>query len=424
MRQAEPHETSPFGHSTPGERASVEEIGPQLVVEARDPRYGLLAYVVVDRSAGRSAVGGVRLAQNLDLAEVAALARAMTLKSGFLGLGAGGAKAGIAVSPERVAEDRPGFFTALGRALGPLIRGGVYIPGEDLGTTPEDVQRLCAAAGLDIGVSEFDGARYAALTVFEGIRRGLAELDLGLEGRTVAIEGFGRVGSETARLLDAAGARVVAVSTHLGALYDSRGLDVSALGVALRERGESCVLDEDLGARALDNEQLLLLDVDVLVPCARPWAISSVNAPRVRARLIVPGANVPLTPRAEWALFARGITCVPDFVANCGTVLAAQMNAFGFAAADIEAVIRKDVGPKMSRVLATARTRGVAPSDVARRVAWAAFDRAAHRPSFASRAALALHRSGGVWRAGPVHYAALSHVRRRLVSDFALSGGA
>ncbi len=399
---------------------AIENLRPQLVIEAHDKNLGRLGWLVIDRASGPTAVGGVRLAPDVTCDEVASLARAMTLKSGFLGLGTGGAKAGVAVDAGLLGTRRREVFEAFGRALAPLIQNRAYLPGEDLGTTPEDVAAICGAAGLYVTPSSFDGSRFAALTVFESLRRACQSRGLALAGLRVAIEGLGRVGSEVARMVAAEKGRVVAVSTREGALANAAGFDVGSLLLAQRRLGDAFVLEarETLGGQPLALADLLVLDVDVLVPCARPWTISSANVRDVKARLVVPGANIPVTPEAEEALFAAGQVYLPDFLTNCGTVLAAQMHAAGFGGADIEAVIRQDFAAKVGRVLDEAQATGRAVADVARRVAWEGFEsaRVAVRPAGFTfvRLASALHRRGILRPA--VHRAALERFRRRLAA--------
>jgi glutamate dehydrogenase/leucine dehydrogenase len=139
-----------------------------------------------------------------------------------------------------------------------------------------------------------------------------------LAGSTVAIQGFGNVGSNTARLLHAAGATVVAVSDVSGAIYDPRGLDMPRVLAYYRETGQ---LRGFPGTQQLDNQELLRLPVDVLLPAAMESQINADNAGEIQARIIVEGANGPTTPEADMILTRRGILVVPDILANAGGVV-------------------------------------------------------------------------------------------------------
>ena len=353
-------------------RIHVDDIRPQLICEVQDEEFGRLGYLVIDRTLGDVAIGGIRQAPNVTIEEVAYLARAMTLKCSFLKLWMGGAKAGIAVPEPLITARRREILAAFGRSLGPLLRTNIYAAGQDLGISEEDVHIIRAGAGLPRATACTDSAHYTALTVVEAIRQTLSSQGRALTDSTVAIEGFGRVGSSVAELLAKQGASIVAVSTCEGAIYNPAGLDVEQLGALGNLHGDH-VVTEYRAAEKLDLADLLLLDVSILVPCARPWTISAANATELRADMVIPGANIPVTPSAEEILSERGILYLPDFVANCGGVLAASMTHSGFRGEDIQGVIREEFARKVSRVLEEAQARNVAPADIAREVAWQNF---------------------------------------------------
>jgi glutamate dehydrogenase (NAD(P)+) len=148
----------------------------------------------------------------------------------------------------------------------------------------------------------------------EASRQGLTPL----AGASVAIQGFGNVGGVAARLLAAEGCRVVAMSDSSGGVYNERGLDAEALH---RFRQEGGKLAQGPGGDHLSNEELLCLPVDILVPAAMEGQINAANAPQVRARIILEGANGPLTPEADAVLAERGIVVIPDILANAGGVV-------------------------------------------------------------------------------------------------------
>lgn len=349
----------------------VDDIRPQLICEVQDEEFGRLGYLVIDRALGNVAIGGIRQASNVTVEEVAYLARAMTLKCGFVKLWMGGAKAGITAPESLIIARRREVLAAFGRSLGPLLRTDIYVAGEDLGISAEDLDIVREGAGLPKVTARTD-SYYTALTVVEAIRQALISQEGSLADSTVAIEGFGRVGSSVAKLLARQGARIVAVSTVEGAIHNPSGLDVEQL-VALRNLHGDHVITEYRGVEKLDLADLLLLDVDVLVPCARPWTISAANATQVRAEAVVPGANIPVTPSAEEVLFDRGILYLPDFVANCGGVLAASLTFSGFPREDIESIVRQEFALAVSRVLKKARARNTMPSEIAREMAWQNF---------------------------------------------------
>lgn len=293
---------------------------------------------------------------DVDVGEVARLARAMTWKFAASGVPYAGAKAGVRFDR----GDRAATVAAYRRAVEPYQ--DVFMTGPDMGTFPSDFldghedplphwARVHEGLGMD-DLATGHGVKAAA-------EAALAHLGRALRGATVAIEGFGKVGGGAARAFSRAGARVVAVSTLAGMVADPGGLDVERL-LALRERhGDRLVEHADQATRHPGD--LFELDCDVLVPGARPDSITSALAERVRCAVVAPAANAPYGRRAIEALHARGIIAVPDFIANAGGIhLYVSVNADDkpeAALAKIEATIRDAT----VRTLATAEEHALTP---------------------------------------------------------------
>jgi glutamate dehydrogenase (NAD(P)+) len=369
------------------ESISVEQFAPQLVCQVMDEEFGTLGYLVIDRTVGRHASGGgIRQAAGLSVAEIAQLARAMTLKFAFLNFPVGGAKAGITVPEPLISERRKDVFAAFGRAIGILIQNRVYFTGEDLGTTMDDINEIQRVLGRPLYRSSDDAIQLTALTVFEVIRQSVQHRRLPFSALAVAIGGFGKVGSELARLLAGMGARIVAVSTDRGALYNPSGLDVAHM-LALRAQHGDAFVGFYARAEKIPNEGLLELDVDLLVPCARTWAIHEGNAEQVQARIIVPAANGPLTPGAERALLERGVLYMPDFIANSGAILGSRMQSSGFGPGQARQLIESIFADKIARLLQVADELQSPPVTLARAIAWRNFH--------AQNAAAASHKHAG-----------------------------
>lgn len=306
-----------------------DDLGPSKVVLIRDPDVALEAVVVVDNVACGPAIGGVRMAPDVGVEEVARLARAMTLKNAAAGLAHGGGKAGIVADPRMPAPDKMRLVRAFGRAIRSLIE---YVPGPDMGTDEACMAQLHDEIGRAVGLPrvlggiplDTIGATGFGLAIagevaseFAGIR---------LAGARVAIQGFGAVGYHAARFLAARGAVLVAASDSRGGIADPAGLDVEAL-VAVKRRGGS--LADVAGRCAIARDDLVGVDCDVWVPAARPDVLTAANAGRLRAKLVLQGANIPATAEAEAAMHARGILSVPDFIANAGGVICAAVEYHG-----------------------------------------------------------------------------------------------
>lgn len=190
----------------------------------------------------------------------------------------------------------------------------------------------------------------------------LAALGRSPAGSTVAVQGFGKVGAPAAQFLADAGCKVVAVSDATGAVYARGGLDIPALVAYAAEAGGVRGFRE---ADALTHDELLELDVDILVPAALEGAITEANAPRIRARLIVEGANGPTTPEADEILTANGTTVVPDILANAGGVIVSylewvqNLQAYSWSAEEVELKLRELMLEAFAEVKSVAAERGL-----------------------------------------------------------------
>jgi glutamate dehydrogenase (NAD(P)+) len=275
--------------------------------------------------------GGVRYHPTADLNEVRALASLMTWKTALLDLPFGGAKGGVEVDPTGMSE---GELQRLTRRFTTGIQHilGVYrdIPAPDMNTNAQTMAWMMDAFSATHGYSpaivtgkplDLGGAPGREAATGRGCTYVLdawcRHQGQELAGQRVAIQGFGNVGSWMARELHERGASVVAVSDVRGAIVDPAGLDVPAL-VALVGSGRSVV--EAARGDVVTNEELIELECDVLVPAALGEVITDANADAIRARVVVEAANYPVTPGGDKILRDRGITVIPDILANAGGV--------------------------------------------------------------------------------------------------------
>lgn len=325
-------------------------------IELRDEAAGLDAFIVIDHDLFPVSAGGTRMLADVDAREVARLARAMTWKFAVCGVRYAGAKAGIRFA----GGDRDSVLAAYRRALTPFR--DVFLTGPDMGTHPADFV-TADFEKLPLWAQRHEGLGMDDLATGHGVKAAaeaaLAHLGRGLDGATVAIEGFGKVGAGTARACARSGARVVAISTVHGLLADSAGLDVEEL-LALRARhGDRLVAHGPHEVRP--REDLFELEVDVLVPGARPDSVTPALAARLRCAVVSPGANIPYAPGAIEALHARGIIAIPDFISNSGGVhlyeSVEQDDEPELALAKIEWL----VGDAVTRTLSTAEAEGITP---------------------------------------------------------------
>ncbi|HEY3954466.1 MAG TPA: Glu/Leu/Phe/Val dehydrogenase dimerization domain-containing protein [Streptosporangiaceae bacterium] len=284
-------------------------------------------FVVLDLPEAAVCAGGTRLAPDVTVAEVALLARAMTYKFAALGDRVGGAKAGV-LGDAADGAARAGLMARYCAEIRPLADAGRFLTGPDMGTFEEDFRLLREhrAAPAAFG-AVLDGVPFEDLLTGYGVAVA-AETALsagpggGWAGRSVAIEGFGKVGGGVAREVTGRGGRVVAVSTVAGCVADPAGLDVGRLLALRGEHGDGCVLRYGLPAGP-PGRLFTAVDADVLVPGARPGVISGQVARSLRpaVQVIAPAANVPYTREGAEVLHRRGVAALPDFVCNAGAVI-------------------------------------------------------------------------------------------------------
>ena len=278
--------------------------------------------------------GGLRYSLNVSIDEVRALAMWMTWKCAVTNLPYGGAKGGVIVDPRALSKRELERMTRRFAAeIGILIGPDADVPAPDMGTdgqimawimdtysmmhghsVPAVVTGKPVTIGGSSGRVEATGRGVTIVTQEACRHRGIT-----LPGMRVAVQGFGNVGSVAAKLLSAAGAKVVAISDATGGIYNEDGFgDIDAL---LAMRHEQGFIPEGARGSRITNQELLELPVDILVPAALEGQIHAGNAERIRAPMIIEAANGPTTAEADRILTARGTYIVPDILANAGGVV-------------------------------------------------------------------------------------------------------
>ena len=342
---------------------------PNKIFEARDETLGVLGYVVIDRPLLGKASGGIRFAPDITVDEVSSLARSMTYKWGFLNIPMGGAKAGIFVNPEQLGIDRNTLMQAFGRAISPLVQQEEYLPGVDLGTTLDDLTVIMRAAGKPLAEQQIDGSFCTALTVFETIKQIVKISNEDYKNLTVAIEGYGKVGSSLSSLIDKLGMKLVATSTEEGAIVHPDGLDVNLLQ-SLKEKYGNLLVHHYPGVSRINTSELFIQPVDILVPGARPYVLNSENVNAIHAKWIVPISNIPVTLENEIILEKRNKLVIPDFLANCGGVLSSHMLSMGFSEKDVQRLVESQFSKIVFKILFDANLRGGVVREISQEVAW------------------------------------------------------
>ncbi|HEX7940141.1 MAG TPA: Glu/Leu/Phe/Val dehydrogenase, partial [Gemmatimonadaceae bacterium] len=278
------------------------------------------------------AKGGIRFDMQVNLDEVQALAAWMTWKCAVVNLPFGGAKGGVVCDPSKLSvgelERLTRRYTAgIIATLGP----DSDVPAPDVNTNERVMAWIMDTYSMRMGHTvtavvtgkpvEMGGSMGRREATGRGVmivtKEALKHLGMPVQGTTIAIQGFGNVGSVSAQLLAAEGCRIVAISDKTGGYHNPKGIDVSA---ALAHVKKARSLEGFAGATAITNEELLTMDVDVLVPAALENVITSKNASKVRAKIICEGANGPTTAGADSILEEKGVFVIPDILANAGGV--------------------------------------------------------------------------------------------------------
>jgi glutamate dehydrogenase (NAD(P)+) len=290
-------------------------------------------YRVTHNIARGPSKGGIRYHPDVTLDEVKALAMWMTWKCSLMGLPFGGAKGGVICDPKQMSRSElermtRRFTSEIINEIGPEKD----IPAPDVGTNAQTMAWIFDTYSMNKGHSVLGVVTGKPLTIGGSLGRQEATprgalfclaSALGKQGKTVpsqrvAVQGFGSVGAYFARFAAEEGAVVVAISDSSGGVYNPAGLDVAA-AFAHKQSGGS--LSELRGGDRITNDELLLLDCDVLAPCALEQVITEDNADQVKAQIIVEGANGPVTPAADEILEARDVLVLPDVLANAGGVV-------------------------------------------------------------------------------------------------------
>ena len=285
-------------------------------------------YVVYHSAAqGPPCKGGIRMSSDVTLEETIQLAETMTYKSALMNLPFGGGKAAIVADSQLPPEAKEVLVRGFAHEIRYELVSGNYVPAPDLGTSPREMAVIFgethireSVTGKPVGIGGLPGREeatgYGVATVTEHAVREF--LGSELSDVTIGVQGFGNVGSWACTFLSKKGARIVSVTDIRGGTINRDGIDIEELKKHVAQHGSIA----GYAGRSLSNEELIKSEADVIIPAAIGGVISKENAREIKAKLIIEGANAPTTKKADEILAQKGVTLVPDILANAGGVVA------------------------------------------------------------------------------------------------------
>lgn len=346
-----------------------DEFGPLKIIHVYAPSVGLKAVLVVDNVAAGPAIGGVRMAPDVSTEECFRLARAMTLKNAAAGLPHGGGKVVVWGDPKMPRDQKAQIVRGLASAL---RNEESYIFAPDMGMDEECMawarDEIGRVVGLphELGGIPLDEIGATGWGLSHATEVAAAHCGFKLEGARFVVQGFGAVGKNAARFLARKGAVLIAASDSVGAIENQGGLDVEEL-IRFKTAGKS-VVDYPKGT-CLNGDAVIDVQCEIWIPAARPDVIHEANVDRLQTRLVVQGANIPVTPGAELKLSRRGILYVPDFIANAGGVICAAMEFHGASESAVLIAIAEKVRRNAEIVLTRVEEEKIEPRRAAFEIA-------------------------------------------------------
>ena len=362
--------------------AFADKWGPEKILQVYDPKTGMKGILIIDNTTLGLGKGGIRMTPTVTTDEVFRLARTMTWKCALAKIPFGGAKSGIIADPKQMTEEKKmDLIRAFSRAIKNLCPS-LYVAAPDINTGEKEMavfakengslksatgkpSTLCVKPGVKCGIpheygSTALGVVQAAFTAANYTKN----IDVG--NATAAVEGFGNVGSYVVDYLSQIGVKVVAVSDSKGCIYNPDGLDYSKLLDVKTKTGS--VINYRPG-KILKNMELFELSVDFLIPAALPDVINAYNVERIKAKMVVEAANLPIRPDVEKLLSDSGVMVIPDVLANAGGVISSYAEYRGYNPKRMLELVQRKITQNTINVIETALDKNIGLRDAAMSIA-------------------------------------------------------
>lgn len=351
--------------------------GPEYVVTVKDVCLGMEGYLVIHNTLLGPGKGGIRMTPNVTADEVTRLARTMTWKNALAGIPFGGAKAGIRW-PGGTDAQKKEFVQSFARAIKPFLIKK-YIAGPDVASGEKEMQWFVEAVH-DWRAATGKPATYCAETkkhkkcglpheygstgfgVAHATKVAMEVMKLPLKGATVAIHGFGNVGTFAYRFLTEMGARVIAIADVSGAAYAKDGFDARTVRHMIDARQ---TIKEAFSAERISMPAFWKKRYDILIPASVTDVINESNKRDIHAKVIIEGGNIPMSEAIEDELFQKGIVIVPDFIANAGGVISSYAEHRGYGHEKMFQLVEEKITRTTKAVLTESLAQGTNPRLVA-----------------------------------------------------------
>lgn len=360
-----------------------DKFGPEYVVKVYDPRLGMSGFLVVDNTVLGPGKGGIRMTPDVSEEEVFRLARTMTFKSALAELPFGGAKAGV-IWKGGPASLKKEYVQSFARKIS-LFTPKKYIAGPDVNTGEKEMQWFVEATGnwrsatgkpADLCMKIFGkpGEKCGIPHEFGSTGFGIAKaakiaadfINLDMKNATVAIHGFGNIGSFTYKFLTEMGTKVVAIADSSAAVFEKNGFDRERVEKIIRN-GE--LLEKYVGGIEISADKFWSLPVDILIPASVTNVINEKNKDKIKAKIIVEAGNIPMTEKIEEELFKKGILVVPDIIANAGGLISSYSEHRGYNPKKMFMTVGRKISRNVRRVLSESLKNNRNPREVALEIA-------------------------------------------------------
>jgi glutamate dehydrogenase/leucine dehydrogenase len=362
------------------EEIELEDFAPEYAVKILNPKVGLKGFLVINSTILGPGKGGIRMTENVTEEEVARLAKNMTLKNSLAGIPFGGAKAGIVWSGGSE-KQKMQIVQEFAKAI-KIFTPRKYIAGPDVGCGEKEMAWFVSAtkiwksatgkpANLCMKVFGKQGEKCGLPHEFGSTGWGVAQstktiIDLlgkDIKNTTIAIHGFGNVGTFAFNYLTHMGANVIALADKDGAVYSKKGFDKLIIKEIIKNKGS--ITEYNKGAKKISGEDFWKIPVDVLIPASVTDVINEKNKKDIKAKIIVEAGNIPMQENIEDEFFKKGIIIVPDFVANAGGVISSYAEHRGYNPKQMFTTIRNKITKTTKIVMQKSIKKRINPREVA-----------------------------------------------------------